>query len=68
MLKSQKRYVDPVNSTVALWSLVCFLQPQPSEVILKEQQHSDETELMRQHLKLASKSIFGKLITEPGDS
>lgn len=59
MLQSQQRRVDPVNSPVAERSLVCFLEPQPSEVSLKEQQHSDETELMRQHLKLASKSISG---------
>lgn len=56
-VKPQQRCVDSVNHPVA--SLVRFLGQQPSEVSLKEQQHADETELMRQHLELASKSISG---------
>ena len=59
MPESQQRREDPVKSLVAWCSLVCFLEPQLSEVSLKEQKHPDETELMRQHLKLASKSISG---------
>lgn len=57
LVKPQQRCGDSVNHPVA--SLVRFLEQQPSEVSLKEQQHADETELMRQHLELASKSISG---------
>lgn len=57
MTPRQQRCVGPVNSPVAQRFLVGFLEPQPSGVSLEERQRPDQSELMRQHLKLASNSI-----------